>query len=90
MSTSSYLFLQYRIISRPKPVRAERWYVPWLATGLALGGVLLAAIAALEILTSPLRVTPASRWPHAEQLMLDDGLDQRGTMYPFEPQVTVK
>jgi hypothetical protein len=57
MSISSYLILHRRTVSRPertvpKEPLWRRWYVPWLAAALALVGLLVAAIAALEIVTA--------------------------------------
>jgi hypothetical protein len=57
ISISSYLILHGRAVSRPgrgapKEPLWGRWYVPWLAAALALVGLLVAAIAALEIVTA--------------------------------------
>ena len=93
-SISSYLVLQTRIVSRPARARAgrileSRWYVAWIAAALALIGLVLGAIATLQILTASRPVTP-SHWEHVEQLEPDDGLDQHGTRHPFDPQITVE
>jgi hypothetical protein len=74
MSISSYLVLHRRAISRPpreslKEPAGSRWYAPWLAAALLLAGLMLAAIAVLEILTAPLQLTPSS---HREQV--EDGV----------------
>ena len=95
MSISSYLVLRSRVVSRPRRARAKgslwgRWYVPWLSAALALVGLLLGTIAALAILTASPRLTPSSHWEHVEELVSDDGLDQRRTLNPLDPQVTVK
>ncbi len=56
MSISSYLVLARRADSWPAraPQREplwSRWYAPWLLTALVLAGLLVAAIAALDLVT---------------------------------------
>jgi hypothetical protein len=60
---------RYRVLSRRAdswPARApqreplwSRWYAPWLLTALVLAGLLVAAIAALELVTR--QPTPSRR-----------------------------
>jgi len=76
MSISSYLILQRRVARRPERAALKepmwsRWYMPLLAAALVLLAVILAAVAALEIvtethqrpahLTRPARPDPGSR-----------------------------
>jgi len=77
MSISSYLVLRCRI-SRPSSASPEepvwrRWYVLWLTASLVLGGLIVGAIAALEILTAPPRapLTPPRPPAHAEEQVSD-------------------
>lgn len=76
MSISSLLLLHHRVTSRPPRVSLVEsvrscWYVPWLAMVVALAGLVLAAIAALEIVTARLQPTPSSQRGHVEELMAD-------------------
>ena len=74
ISISSYLILRGRAVPRPEGAAApkeplwSRWYVPWLAAALALLGLLIAAIAALEIVTATPQppLTPATESAPAE------------------------
>ena len=70
MSISSYLILQRRVARRPEGAALKeplwsRWYVPLLAAALALVAVIVAAVAALEIVTAthqrPAHVTRPTR-----------------------------
>jgi hypothetical protein len=75
-SISGYLVLRCRAISRPpreslKDPILSRWYAPWLAAALSLTGLMLAAIAALEILTATHQLPPLSHSEHVEELVPD-------------------
>jgi hypothetical protein len=83
MSISSYLILYRRVAARsgraaPKEPLWSRWYVPWVAAALALTGLIVAAIAALEFVTATPRapLTP-SRHPESvpvEELVSEQAL----------------
>jgi hypothetical protein len=64
VSIASYLLLSRRAGS-PRPRRVQlgepwwrRWYVPWLGAAVALIGLLVAGLAALDILTATLEPRP--------------------------------
>ena len=70
MSISSYLILQRRVARRPERAALKepmwsRWYMPLLAAALVLLAVILAAVAALEIVTEthqrPVHLTRRTR-----------------------------
>lgn len=75
MSISSLLVLHRRVASRPARGSvmelARSWYVPWLAAAVALVGLVLGAIAALEIVTARPQPTPSSQREPLEELMAD-------------------
>ncbi len=76
MSISSYVVRYCRVISLPARAALKvpvwsRWYVPWLAAALALAGLMLGAITALEILIAPPQLTPSSHREPVEELVPD-------------------
>jgi hypothetical protein len=73
-SISSYPVTPHRTRARSARTRREapasiRWYVPWLAGAFALGGLFLAAVTMLAVLTATHRPPPTTRSPgrHAEE-----------------------
>ncbi|HKQ61456.1 MAG TPA: hypothetical protein VJS92_09185 [Candidatus Polarisedimenticolaceae bacterium] len=78
VSIASYLLLSRRAGS-PRPRRAQlgepwwrRWYVPWLGAIVALIGLVVAGLAALDILTATLEtrppMVPSDALEHVEEL----------------------
>lgn len=81
MSISSYLVLRCRGVAQParsslKESLWSRWYVPWLAAALALVSMIVAAIAALGILTAAPRrpTTPPRQLQHVQEVRSDADL----------------
>jgi hypothetical protein len=78
VSIASYLLLSRRAGS-PRPQRSQlgepwwrRWYVPWLGAVAVLIGLLVAGLAALDILTATLEprppMAPSSALEQVEEL----------------------
>jgi hypothetical protein len=78
VSIASYLLLSRRARA-PRPRRAQlgepwwrRWYVPWLGAIVALIGLVVAGLAALDILTATLEprppMAPSSALEQVEEL----------------------
>jgi hypothetical protein len=83
MSISSYLILHRRGLSHagksrharaatPREPLRSRWYVPWLVAAVALAGLIVAAIAALEIVTATARPSAA---PQTRPATAERGFD---------------
>lgn len=75
MPSSSYSLPRRRIVTHhadavPEARTAgERWYVPWIAAAIAMVALIIAAVAALEIVTAvPERRAPPAT-PPVEELV---------------------
>jgi len=79
MPSSSYLAPRRRIVTRQAHVAPEernvgeplwrRWYVPWAVAAIAVVGLIIATVAALEIITAvPERPAPLTT-PSVEELV---------------------